>query len=79
MEIKVVGTGCASCKKLEKSVREVIEEQGIAAEVIKVENMMEIVKSGVLITPGLIIDGQIKISGKLPDKEEVERVIKESM
>ena len=78
MEIKVVGTGCASCKKLEESVRAVVAENNIDAEIIKMTDIMEIAKSGILITPGLIIDGKIKLSGKLPEKSEVEKIILEA-
>ena len=78
MEIKVVGTGCASCKKLEESVRAVVAENNIEAEITKISDIMEIAKSGILITPGLIIDGKIKLSGKLPEKSEVEKIILES-
>lgn len=79
MEIKVVGTGCASCKKLEEAVREVVAENNIDAEITKITDIMEIAKSGILITPGLIIDGKIKLSGKLPDKSEVKKIILESI
>lgn len=78
MEIKVVGTGCASCKKLEESVRAVVAENNIEAEITKISDIMEIAKSGILITPGLIIDGKIKLSGKLPEKNEVEKIILEA-
>jgi small redox-active disulfide protein 2 len=78
MEIKVVGTGCASCKKLEESVRTVVAENNIEAEITKISDIMEIAKSGILITPGLIIDGKIKLSGKLPEKSEVEKIILEA-
>lgn len=78
MEIKVVGTGCASCKKLEESVRAVVAENNIDAEITKISDIMEIAKSGILITPGLIIDGKIKLSGKLPEKSEVEKIILEA-
>lgn len=79
MEIKVVGTGCASCRKLEEAVREVVADNNINADIIKVSDIMEIAKSGILLTPGLIVDGKIKISGKLPDKKEVEKIILESL
>ena len=78
MEIKVVGTGCSSCKKLEESVRAVVAENNIEAEITKISDIMEIAKSGILITPGLIIDGKIKLSGKLPEKSEVEKIILEA-
>lgn len=79
MDIKVVGTGCASCKKLEDMVREVTSELGVDAEITKITDIMEIAKSGVLLTPGLIVNGTIKVSGKLPPKQDIEKVIKESM
>ncbi|HHY05644.1 MAG TPA: thioredoxin family protein [Clostridia bacterium] len=78
MEIKIVGTGCAKCRKLEELVREVVEELQINAEIGKISEIKEIVKTGILLTPGLIIDGEVKISGKLPAKEEIAEIIQAS-
>ncbi|MGI6587395.1 MAG: thioredoxin family protein [Peptococcia bacterium] len=78
MEIKIVGTGCAKCHKLEKMVQEVVQELKINAEIGKISEIKEIVKTGILLTPGLIIDGEVKISGKLPAKEEIAEIIQAS-
>lgn len=75
MKIQVLGTGCAKCKKLESMVREVIAEKGIAADVEKITDIKEIIKTGVVMTPGLIVDDQVKVTGKLPSKEELADMI----
>ncbi len=71
MEIKVLGPGCPKCKQTEKIVREAVAEAGVAAEVEKVTNIMEIAGYGVLGTPAVVVDGQVKSVGKVPAKEEV--------
>lgn len=75
MDIKILGTGCPKCKTLEKYTREVVEENGISAEVGKVEDIMEIMNYGVVSTPGLVVDGKVKVSGRLPSKDEIKRFI----
>jgi small redox-active disulfide protein 2 len=79
MEITVVGTGCAKCKKLEEITREAVSELNVDAQVNKMTDINEIAKTGILMTPGLIIDGKVKLSGKLPSKNEVMKIIKSSM
>ena len=71
MEIKVLGTACANCEKAEKLVREVVQETGIDAQVVKVQDTMEIAKAGVFMTPAVVVDGEVKCVGKVPKKEEV--------
>ncbi len=71
MEIKVLGPGCAKCKKTEKLVREVVQELGSNADVEKVTDMMQIASYGVFGTPSVIVDGQVKSSGKVPKKDEI--------
>lgn len=78
MNITVVGTGCTKCKKLEELVREVVAEKGIEASIDKMTDINEIAKTGILMTPGLIIDGKVKVAGKLPSKAEVEKIIETS-
>jgi len=78
MEIKIIGTGCPKCQKLEQLVREAVEELGIEASIGKISDIMEIAKTGVLSTPGLMINGEVKLSGKVPSKEEISRIISES-
>ncbi len=79
MEIKVLGTGCQKCKALYKVVTECLEEIGVSADIKKVEKINEIVKAGVMLTPGLVINGNLKVSGKVPGKDEIKRYIKEEM
>ena len=71
MIIKVLGPGCASCKKTEKIVREAVAESGVEAIVEKVSDFQEIVSYGVLTTPGVVVDGVLKISGQVPSKKDV--------
>ena len=75
MEIKVLGTGCPKCKKLETLVKEAVEELGVRAEIAKVTDVAEIAKTGIMRTPGLVVDGEIKVSGKLPSKEELKTIL----
>jgi small redox-active disulfide protein 2 len=71
MEIKVLGPGCAKCVKAEKLVKEVVEETGVDASVEKVTDMMQIASYGVFGTPSVIVDGEVKCTGKVPKKEDV--------
>ncbi|NOQ73864.1 MAG: thioredoxin family protein [Crocinitomix sp.] len=74
--IKILGTGCPKCKAMETTVREVIQENNINAEVIKVDDIMAIMEYNVLSTPVLVIDEAIKIKGRVPSKSEVEELLK---
>lgn len=71
MEIKVLGPGCAKCKKTEQLVQEVIKETGVDARVEKVTDMMQIASYGVFGTPSVIVDGEVKSTGKIPKKEDI--------
>lgn len=71
MEIKVLGTGCPKCKRLEQIVRDVATEAGVEANITKVTNMDDIMAYPILSTPGLVINGELKSSGRLPRKEEI--------
>ncbi len=71
MKIKILGSGCPKCKQTEKVVKEAIAEAGVDAEVEKVTGVMEIAAYGVLGTPAVVVDGEVKSVGKVPDKEEV--------
>ncbi|HLE41070.1 MAG TPA: thioredoxin family protein [Nitrospirota bacterium] len=77
MEIKVLGPGCANCHKMEEMTRTAVKELGIDAQVMKITDIGEIARHGILSTPGLIINGKIKHSGKpLPTLEKVKELIK---
>ena len=71
MLIQVCGPGCASCAKTEQAVKEAVAEAGVAAKVEKVSDFAAMAKLGVLSTPSVILDGQIKCVGKVPSKKEV--------
>ena len=71
MEIKVCGPGCANCTKAENVVKEVVATAGIEAQVYKITDFAEMAKLGVLSTPAIVIDGEIKCVGKVPSKSEV--------
>lgn len=75
MEIKVLGTGCSKCKTLEQSVREVTNELAIEASIEKITDFKEIAKMGIMMTPGLVINGKVKVSGKVPTKAELTNII----
>ncbi len=76
MEIKVLGPGCAKCKKTEALVKEVVASEGVDASVEKVSDLMEIAGYGVFGTPAVIIDGDVKIAGKVPSKKDIKKWIK---
>ena len=71
MEIKVLGPGCPKCQQTEKNVKEAVTESGVDAKVDKVTNILEIARYGVFGTPAVVVDGQVKSVGKIPNKEEV--------
>jgi len=75
MNIKILGTGCARCHQLEKTAREVVKELGIDATVEEVKDMRQIMAYNILTTPGLVINEQVVISGKVPSKAEVTQLI----
>jgi len=74
--IKILGTGCPKCKQTTAIVEEVVKEYNIDAEVIKVEDIMEIMEYNVLSTPVLVIDEKITIKGRVPNKKEVVELLK---
>jgi len=75
MEIKVLGTGCPKCKALEKKTREVVSELDIEASITKEEDIMKIMEYGIMHTPGLVINGKVVVSGRLPSSEEIAQFI----
>lgn len=77
MEIKVLGTGCTKCKNLEKLTQEAVEMAGITASITKVEDIMEIMKYGIMATPALVIDGKVVVKGRVPSKDEIVSLLKD--
>ena len=77
MKIEILGTGCPKCKKLTELTEEIIREIGISAEIIKVKDINKIIDYGIMVTPALVIDGDVKVVGKIPSKHEVTKWIEE--
>ncbi len=75
MNIKILGSGCAKCKTLEKLTREVVEQNGIDASITKVEDIMEIMKYGIMSTPALVVDEKVEIKGRIPSSDEIKQVL----
>ena len=71
MKIEVLGTGCAKCKTLYENAKKAVEESGKTAEVVKIEEIPKIMAYGVMSTPGLVIDGQVRFSGKVASVAEI--------
>ena len=71
MKIKVLGTGCPKCRKLYAEAEKAIESSGVKAELEKIEKIEEIIKYGVLATPGLVIGNEVKSSGRIPKSSEI--------
>ncbi len=79
LTIQVAGTGCPNCQKLEAMCREVVAENGIEAQIEKITDMNKFVELGVMLTPGLLLNGKLKSSGKIPTKSTLVHWIKESV
>lgn len=75
MEIKVLGTGCPTCKTLEKLVRDAVTELNIDATITKEEDIMNIMSYGIMRTPGLVVDGKVVMSGRLPSEKELREIL----
>lgn len=75
MDIKVLGTGCTKCKKLEQMTRDLTAELGLEAKIEKVEDIYKIMHFGVMTTPALVIDGEVVLKGKLPSAKELKGIL----
>ena len=75
MDIKVLGPGCPKCHALEKNTLEAVKELGLDAEVSKITDINEIAGFGVFITPGLVVDGEVKLAGKVASKQQIKKIL----
>ncbi|MFO7923062.1 MAG: thioredoxin family protein [Bacteroidales bacterium] len=75
MEIKILGSGCAKCKKLEEAARVAVSELKINAKVIKVEDMMEIMSYGIATTPAMVVDDKVLLKGRTASVEEIKTLL----
>jgi small redox-active disulfide protein 2 len=73
--IEILGTGCAKCNRLYANAEQAVKDMGIEAEVVKVDSIDAIAESGVMMTPALIIDGEIVTEGRVPDVNEIKSLI----
>lgn len=74
-KIQILGTGCAKCHKLAENACQAADELGIDYELIKVTDIKDITAFGVMMTPALAVDGQVKLAGKVPDAEELKQYL----
>lgn len=74
-KIEILGTGCQKCRALEQSARDAVERFGLDAEVVKVSELDEIVRRGVLMTPALAVDGVVKSSGRVLSADEIKQLV----
>lgn len=75
MEIKVLGSGCAKCKTLERLTREAVEELQLDANIEKIEDIQKIVEYGVMFTPALVVDGEVIVKGRVPKLDEIKSLL----
>ena len=74
-KIEILGTGCAKCNKLEELSKKAADELGLEYELKKVKDIKEIMEFGVMVTPALVVDGEVKSAGKLPSLDEIKKLI----
>ncbi|WP_292390670.1 thioredoxin family protein [Methanosarcina sp. UBA5] len=75
MKIEILGTGCSKCNKTKEVIEKVLKNDGVEAEVVKIEDVEKILNYGVMITPAVVIDGEVKLVGKVPDEKEIRKWI----
>ncbi len=75
-KIQILGTGCPKCKALARNAEAAVKALGIEAQVEKVDKIQEIMKFGVMVTPALVVDGQVKSAGKVLSENEIEALLK---
>lgn len=79
LDIKVLGTGCANCIKLENLVKEVVAENNLSANIEKITDREKFLDYGIMLTPGLVVNGKVLVSGKIPIKSTLEHWLKDSL
>ncbi len=74
-KVQILGTGCPKCKKLAENAQAAVRDAGLDCEIVKVTDINEIMKFGVMLTPALAIDGQVKVVGKVLGPEEIKKML----
>lgn len=77
MKIEILGTGCLKCKTLEEVVKNAVAKLGIFAQVEKVDDVVKIMEYGVVSTPGLVVNGEVALTGRVPSEEEILNILKD--
>lgn len=75
MIIKILGSGCTNCKKLEENTKKAVKELGIEATIEKITDFKKIMAYGVMKTPALVVDEKVKIMGRVPSAEEIKKYL----
>ncbi len=75
-DVKILGPGCPKCQELMKRTQAAVQELGLNCRVEKVTDIQQITSYGVMITPALVVDGRVKVSGKVPSKEEIAEILR---
>ena len=75
MKIQILGTGCPKCNQLYENAQQAVAESGVEAVVEKVSDLNDIMAFGVMVTPALAVDGQVKVTGKVPSAEDIKQMI----
>ena len=78
MDVKILGTGCPKCNTLEKSVRDVVASERLDASVSKVDDIMDIMSYGVMMTPALVVNGEVVVRGRVPSSAELRDLLVQS-
>lgn len=76
MKIQVLGPGCTKCEELAKRTEAIVQELGLDEKIEKVTDIAQIMEFGVMLTPALAIDGEVKVSGRLPSNDEIVKILK---
>ena len=75
MEIRILGTGCPKCNELYRETREAAAELSLDCNIEKVSDIQDIMSYGVMMTPALVVDGEVKAAGKVPSREDIKKLL----
>ncbi|MFR6543923.1 MAG: thioredoxin family protein [Butyricimonas virosa] len=75
MEIKVLGSGCAKCKTTYEMIEKIVKENQLDATLSKVENIVELLNYGIMTTPAIVVDGEVKLKGHVPTESEIKKML----
>ena len=75
MEIKVLGSGCAKCKTTYEMIENIVKENQLDATLSKVEDIVELLNYGIMTTPAIVVDGEVKLKGHVPTESEIKKIL----